>query len=176
MKYQHPDIEGFMINNCLQWLFKTAQTMDSIVEIGSHYGRSTHALLSGCPGPVFAVDPWQGFTREGKPRQQVFRQFLSNVGHFNNLAALRMPSVEAARFFQDRSVAMTFIDGNHAPEYVKADVEAWLPKTRKIICGHDFSKNWPGVVEVVEELFPDRYELVGDRCSIWVVRLEDGPA
>ena len=173
--YFNPDIEGFMTEACLQWLFKTAQTMDSILEIGSHYGRSTHALLSGCRGQVIAVDPWQDTTREGKPRQQVFQQFLKNVSRFPNLGIMRMPSIAAARFFRDQSFDMVFIDGNHAYEHVKADNEAWLPKTRKLICGHDFSKNWPGVVQAVEELYPDRYELVGGRCSIWVVRLDARP-
>jgi predicted O-methyltransferase YrrM len=169
--YVNPNIEGFMTEVCLQWLSKTAQTMAGILEVGSHYGRSTHALLSGCRGQVIAVDPWQGTTREGKPRQQVFEQFIRNVGYFPNLGVLRMPSSAAARLFRGQSFDMVFIDGNHAYDYVKADIEAWLPKTRKLICGHDFSKNWPGVVQAVEELFPDRYELVGDRCSIWMVRL-----
>lgn len=174
--YHHPNIEGFMINNCLQWLYKTAQTMNSVLEVGSHYGRSTHALLTGCPGPVWAVDPWQGFTREGKPRQQVFREFLTHVGHFNNLAILRMPSTAAAGYFRDRSLDMVFIDGNHAYEHVKADILAWLPKVRRLICGHDFSKNWPEVVQAVEELFPGSYDLVGERCTIWVARVNDEPA
>jgi predicted O-methyltransferase YrrM len=170
--YINLGIEGFMTEVCLQWLFKMAGIMSPILEVGSHYGRSTHALLSGCRGQVIAVDPWQDTTREGKPRQQVFRQFIQNVGHFPNFGIMRMPSTKAARFFQDKSLDMVFIDGNHAYDHVKADIEAWLPKARKLICGHDFSKNWPGVVQAVEELFPDRYELVGDRCSIWMVNLD----
>ena len=42
----------------LEWLYKAAKRMKSIVEIGSWQGRSTYVLLSGCQGPVMAVDKW----------------------------------------------------------------------------------------------------------------------
>jgi hypothetical protein len=83
-----------------------------------------------------------------------------------------MKSAEAAAFFRNRSVDMVFIDGGHRYEDVWGDIEAWLPKTRKLLCGHDYNhKHWPGVVQAVEEKFPGRFELVKQGCSIWYVRL-----
>jgi hypothetical protein len=51
-----------------------------------------------------------------------------------------------------------------------ADIEAWLPKTVKMIAGHDYeAKQHPGVVQAVDEMFVGAHGLVD---TIWFVRLE----
>jgi len=145
MPYVTPNIQGWMDESCMQWLYEQAQTMKSIVEVGSWRGRSTHALLSGCPGPVFAVDHFQGNPDERNGAhidavtQDIFAQFWANVGSFKNLVVLRMPSVEAAQYFAPASVDMVFIDGCHVYNDVLADLTAWRPKCRRLLCGHDAS-------------------------------------
>jgi hypothetical protein len=48
---------------------------------------------------------------------------------------------------------MVFIDGSHKYEDVKADIPAYLPKTKKLICGHDY--NWLSVRQAVDEVLGD---------------------
>jgi hypothetical protein len=48
---------------------------------------------------------------------------------------------------------MIFIDADHSYESVLADILAWRPKARKLICGHDYKKTWPGVQRAVQEVF-----------------------
>ena len=147
MPYEIPSIQGWMGSNEMYWLNTMAQAMTSIVEIGSWKGRSTHALLSGCPGPVFAVDHFKGNPNELEPDMahheavtgDIFSQFWLNVGSFKNLVVLRMPSVEAAKFFAPASVDMVFIDGYHIKEAVLEDLRSWFPKCRRLMCGHDVS-------------------------------------
>jgi predicted O-methyltransferase YrrM len=134
-----------MVDTQLNWLYGTAQTMTSIVEIGSWKGRSTHALLSGCPGQVFAVDHFMGnpYQREeGRAHHEavtgdIFSQFWTNVGHFKNLVVMRMPSIVAAQYFAPASVDMVFIDGDHTTDAVVSDLASWRPKCRRLLCGHD---------------------------------------
>jgi hypothetical protein len=159
-------IDGWMSPEDLEFLFESAKRMSSIVEIGSWKGRSTHALLSGCPGTVHAVDHFKGslapqasgLAREAA-RVDIHAEFLRNVGHFPNLVVHRMKSLEAAPGFLDKSIDMVFIDGEHLYEDVKADILAWLPKTVKLICGHDYQigPGWEsacaGVVKAVDEIF-----------------------
>ena len=126
--------------------------MDSIVEIGSWKGRSTHALLSGCKGTVWAVDHFEGSAGEEGMHHEakevdLYEKFMANVGMFPNLKALKMSSAEAVKQFEDKSVDMVFIDGGHEYAEVKADIEMWLPKAKKMICGHDY--NWVAVQEAV---------------------------
>ncbi len=167
------EIGGWMTVPELNWLFETAKRMESIVEVGSWKGRSTHALLSGCKGKVTAVDTWLGSPNEVRsptvevPDHDVYDEFIVNVGEFPNLEVKRMTSLEAAALFPDKSVDMVFIDGNHGYESVKADIEAWLPKAKRILCGHDW--HWHSVQEAVTERFgePDTAE------TIWVVKVDE---
>ena len=77
----NPAIDGWMDEKELNWLYTTALEMASVVEVGSWRGRSTSALLSGCKGPVFAVDTWKGSpdeingTHADAVTQDIFAQF-----------------------------------------------------------------------------------------------------
>ena len=168
-------IPGWMSKTELNWLYRTAKEMDGIVEVGSWKGRSTHALLSGAmegtKGLVVAVDTWQGTKGEaGNPHieaesKDVYAEFMRNMAEFPNLKPMKMTSVEAAGMFADKSVDMVFIDGDHSYEAVKADIEAWLPKARKMICGHDWQ--WHSVQEAVTEKWGE----VDTAETIWVKTL-----
>ena len=147
MTYQMPNpaIEGWMGPDELDWLYQRAQEMESIVEIGSWKGRSAHALCSGCPGMVYTVEHFKGNPNElqGAHREATERDisidFANNMKGFQNLKLLRMDSVEAAKQFQPASIDMVFIDGCHVYEHVMADLKAWRPICKKLLCGHDYS-------------------------------------
>ena len=78
-----------------------------------------------------------------------------------------MDSVEASRVFAGKA-DMIFIDGDHSYEAVKADIEAWLPKCTKLICGHDL--NCESVQKAVLEKFTFNKIRVTDD-NIWFVVL-----
>lgn len=64
-------------------------------------------------------------------------------------------SWEAARHYEDSSLDFVFIDANHKYESVKKDIAAWRPKVKPggLICGHDYSQDYPGVMLPVCEAF-----------------------
>ena len=177
MIYQRPfpPIEGWMLLAELQWLYHMAQKYKTIVGIGSWKGKSTHALLSGAirgGGQVVAVDHFKGaegfqdsFFVEAQ-QMNMYHIFMSRVGHFPNLTVYKMSSEEAASHLPE--VEMVFIDGGHEPEEVEQDLDLWLPKTTKLICGHDYT-NFDGVKKAVNARFglPD-----GTMETIWWVDLE----
>jgi len=147
-----------------------------VVEIGCYQGRSTFALLQGCKGPVYAVDPWIDIMRNGSDNLALF---LANLCRRLDLSAWRrlipvlLPSAEAALAVDAHARSrfdMVFIDGDHSYESVKQDIELWLPKTRKLICGHDFGNpDYPGVEKAVVERFGDA--VTRGPGLIWSVRL-----
>lgn len=166
-----------MNNADLLWLFNAAKEMDTIVEIGSWKGRSTHALLSGCKGTVYAVDHFLGSVAERDNAHaeaqtgDVYREFMENVGNFKNLKVLRMDNAEAVKQFEDNSVDMVFIDGGHTYEEVLDDIKRWLPKTKKIICGHD-RRYWQ-VKRAVRAMFGEGFERnEGRNSNIWIKKIE----
>jgi hypothetical protein len=145
--------------------------MDSVVEVGALHGRSSFALLTGCPGTVYCIDPWND------PHGKCLPSFVSSCGHFENLMMVQGYSPEVAG--QIPEVDMVWIDGDHSFEATKADIETWLPKTRKLICGHDWNhEGFPGVREAVSDVLGKRAKGVklgqwsAKDSSIWVVDLE----
>lgn len=145
-------IDGWMEPDELRWLGETAATMRDIVEIGCWKGRSTSVLLAMCPGRVYPVDHWLGgkdepeFIRERAKNERIMARFLENVGVTEedsptnlSLVTSGKSSLEAVPYIAAiGGVDMVFVDGGHGYEEVRADIRAWLPKTKRLICGHDF--------------------------------------
>ena len=122
-------------------LFQWAGECESIVELGCWRGRSTHALLSGCKGKVYAVDHWLGSVNERSTdhrdarTQDIYAQFMQNVGHFPNLEVCRLDHDVAWAMLPD--VDMVFIDGEHSYDAVLRDASRWMGKAKRRLCGHD---------------------------------------
>lgn len=154
-------IQGWMTKEELQWLYDRAKESSHVVEIGCWKGRSTYALLSGCPGSVYAVDTFSGSINELGPGQahrealenNILDQFWKNVGHFQNLRVIQAFSRDAVKMFDDFSIDMIFIDGDHRYEACYEDIKLWLPKCRKLLCGHDWQD--PNVQRACKDLLGD---------------------
>jgi len=167
LRYKN-DIEGMMSQRELEWLYEKAKEMDSICEIGSWMGRSTHALLSGCKGGVYSVDHFLGSADPIETgNRDVYPEFIKNVGSFKNLKVHRMSSLEGSKKFEDKSLDMVFIDGGHQYSEVVEDITIWKSKAKKMLCGHDYHSE--PVAKAVNELLgrPEVFE------TIWFFRLDN---
>lgn len=91
------------------------------------------------------------------------------VAH-GNAEVLIEDTKEAHRNFEDGSLDLVFIDADHSYAGVKADILNWLPKVRVggMICGHDYSDEFSGVVMAVDELL-GRVEKYDD--TVWAFRV-----
>lgn len=163
-------IAGWMSPTELELLRKLAGEAESIVEVGCWKGRSTKTLLEYCDGTVYAVDHFSGTDSDMSSSLatvglNVYDEFIKNVGHYKNLKVLKGNSIDIAAGFNGTKVDMVFIDAGHTYEECKADIEAWLPKCRKRICGHDYAENHTGVMQAVDEKFGKENIKVVD--SIW---------
>ena len=158
-----------------EWLQNVAKDMNSIVEIGSYMGRSTVALLSGISSTntLYAVDPFDTSPTgiyaalQDSNYATVYSTFLENTKDFKNLKVIRDTSRNAAMKLQNEIFDMIFIDGEHSYNAVLEDINLWLPKTKKILCGHDYNKHYDSVVKAVDKILSgvEVYE------SIWIKRL-----
>lgn len=181
-EYGDNGIPGWMEFPALTFLHDMAKRMRSICEVGSFKGKSTHALLTGMRksnavrgpgGTVTAVDHWNGSADPGDlthhiaKEENIFEAFLHNTRGFENeLVIRRGDSLEAASKFEDGQFDMVFIDAGHTYEEVVADIRAWKPKARILLCGHDYSEQaWPGVVRAVDEELGGPDEVHG---TLWV--------
>lgn len=164
----------------LLWLENTAKDMQSIVEIGVYKGRSLYTLAKSCKGKVYGIDPWLARPDREKcfyryiDMDEVYQEAQENLAGLPNVKLIRKPSLDAVKMFDDKSIDMVFIDGDHAFESVVIDIVIWEPKTKKIICGHDYNiknPNFAGVVNAVNKHYKGRFK-IAENTRIWYVTLD----
>lgn len=170
-EYPSSKVDGWMTYEEQLWLYEMAKDHFTIGELGSWKGRSTNALATSCRGTVTAIDTWQGSDFVGDStnwmakQEDVFATFLRNTAQFKNIDVNRNRGMTAVKDYADKSFDVVFIDAGHTYEEVRDDIDAWLPKAKMILCGHDYQEDiWMGVVKAVDDKFgkPD-----GVAGSIW---------
>lgn len=144
-----------------------------IVEVGIWQGRSTiylADLIRRSDKPIFfyAFDTFEGSAEhtqdikaiagQGKTLEGIFRDNLAASGCKDYVKAIKQDSVNASKRFEDGTLDLVFLDGDHTYEAVKADINVWLPKIKPggLIAGDDYQPSWPGVIKAVDELLPRR--------------------
>lgn len=134
-------IPGWMEPEELVWLKEQADRFERVLEVGTWKGRSAYALAQS-GAQVWTVDHFQGSRAERRGAHQ--EAVGGDVGSLaeaslagTGVKILRMDSTEAARLFRDGELDMVFIDGDHEWDGVLRDVQAWRPKCRYLLCGHD---------------------------------------
>jgi hypothetical protein len=139
----------------------------AIIEFGAWEGRSTIAIGSGTMQDVIAVDHWQGnlgdpWTEPHAQTQDIYARFTQNTAHLPNI----IPAVMRIEDFMDSwdsPIKFLHIDADHNYHPVKEQIEWAKPLMVEggIMCGDDYSHNWPGVVQAVNETLPEhRVEIV----------------
>ena len=170
-EYPSSKVDGWMTYEEQLWLYNMAKSHLSIAELGSWKGRSTNALATACKGTVTAIDTWKGSMEERDStnwmakKEDILALFKENTKQFTNIKIHQAKGMDAVKEYADKSFDMVFIDAGHTYEEVKEDIDAWLPKAKMILCGHDYQPDfWMGVVKAVDEKFgkPD-----GVAGSIW---------
>lgn len=161
-------IEGWMSESELHYLASEAKSHKSIVEIGSWLGRSTRALADNLPpgGRVYCVDTWDGtgddpafaFAKEYDGNGAFIRFYKNLWDHIDagRVVPLRMSSLAASKLMRQLRIPvnMIFVDGCHEYPAVKDDLMNWRPLLTAdgLLCGHDYTPDWPGVGQAVNEL------------------------
>jgi SAM-dependent methyltransferase len=151
-----------------------------VVEVGCWMGKSTACLAQLCKASakdivVYAVDTWQGSNEETHREiiaklaekemtlRDMFDQNMTMCGVSREILPLQMTSIEASSLLQDKSIDFVMLDASHTYPDVKQDIEHWLPKIKKggIISGDDYCPSWQGVVDAVNEKFPNDVQVLG---------------
>jgi predicted O-methyltransferase YrrM len=151
------------------------------VEVGCWKGRSAAYMCVEIANSkkdidFYCVDFWHVSAEheiEEPHLKNLYEIFLSNMKPVEAFyKPMKIPSSDAAKKFKDESLDFVFIDAGHQYDEVKDDILAWYPKIKKggILAGHDFyptEPTWGDVSKVVNELFPNNYEvLIEQSCFL----------
>lgn len=179
-----------------EWLYdeavEQAKDGDVIVEIGVAFGRSVAYLARKAIDAkkqitIYAVDPWiddwtTPWSEETRPSWGAEHAVWARAqgGPFNAfvecmrthareeleiIQVMRCTSVVFGTLYFPEKFHLVYVDGDHRYEHVKDDIRFFGAKA-KTIAGHDYSPEFPGVVQAVDEYFPDCEK----RGTTWVRR------
>lgn len=174
MQHFYQNIKGhFDYQAVYELVVKESPDNSHFVEIGAYYGQSTSymavEIINSNKNIKFdVIDTWAGDTSSEYENGQwgyelvidgdkVFDGFKENLKRVENYYnPIRMKSVDAASLYDNQSLDFVFIDGSHDYEFVKKDIEVWLPKIKSggFLGGHDYyEKDHPEVIQAVTEAF-----------------------
>ena len=159
--------QGWMSETELTYLAECAQKSKEIVEIGCYKGRSANAIAPHTNGILTCVDIWSESGTDG----WYYDVFMENTKEYKNIVPVNHSSIYAARMFQGlgKTFDMIFIDAAHDEYNFPLDIVAWRPLLRPggILCGHDYSPEFPAVIDTVKRMIPS-YRVID---TIWTTEL-----
>lgn len=175
-----------------------ARDGDKLVEVGSFLGKSAAYLAgrikaSGKDVKLYCVDnwnhpdypgwwktvgywtpvpqPWPVEDLMGKEFPEAFAHVMTTFGLNDIVSLVKLPSVEAAALFSEKSLSFVFLDADHRYTGIRNDIAAWRGKVKPggILSGHDYRvEMWPGVAKAVDEQFSN---VEHRKPNSWLVRM-----
>jgi predicted O-methyltransferase YrrM len=129
-----------------------------VVEIGTFAGESAE-LFSLVASRVYTVDPFSWppsiTLADGYTLDQVRNFLAERLLKIRNIEHIEKRSAEAVSGFEDNSIDVVYIDGDHEYASVREDILLWTPKVKQggLICGHDYNDlHRDGVIKAVDEI------------------------
>ena len=136
----------------------SAATPGPIIEIGTLFGFTTAMIASWMTGTRklitvdnFSWNPW-GLTPEA--HKALARRVLAPFTHSGRVEIVERDSASFFATYAGPPPALVFIDGDHAYPAVDRDISGAQRLGAVAIGGHDYAPGIPGVVQAVEERFP----------------------
>jgi hypothetical protein len=149
-----------------------------IVEVGCYLGGATWygaQIARDNYSEYHCVDHWQGAADlvVGEEHYRGFVENMNDAGLLEVIQVHRKPSIEAARNFEDGSLSLVFLDGDHSHNACFADIDAWWPKLKPggVMLGHDYCSKF-GVIDAVKQRFGEPNEVSPGAYPIWKVMRE----
>ena len=149
-------INGHMLEEELQVIERWASAVPEngvIVEVGSLFGRSAVAWANSCSLSVnvYCVDPFY----DPRTDTDYSDEFYENTNDIENLFSIVAvcPYFKYSKYI-DKPADIFFVDATHSNPNDWHIILYGLRhlKSGGLLCGHDYSPDWPDVVENVKQL------------------------
>ncbi|MFX0132421.1 MAG: class I SAM-dependent methyltransferase [Candidatus Hodarchaeota archaeon] len=135
--------------------FASNPTIKLKVEIGTGLGLGS-IILSAGGGAVYTIDNYtaKGMGCKDLDKSIYYERIKNYLDLYSNgnIRSILKDSEDAFSNFDDNSIDLILIDGNHSFPQVEKDYKLWFPKIKKdgVILFHDVDKDHPGVLLVYE--------------------------
>jgi hypothetical protein len=155
------DLEAYSVTEhewelLAEMLQQSAQYAGPIVEVGVLAGRTTQrlAVLKAPTQKIIAVDNfcWNGWGLTPEEQWGLVKHSLAYLVQAGHVEICRIDKNKFYREYDGPPPAMVFLDAMHDYEETKKDI-LWARRVgAKIICGHDYKEQFPGVIQIVDEM------------------------
>lgn len=150
------------------------------LEIGVFQGDVAEHLLEAYLSMEYTgIDPWcsqpEAIYKDDANNQSLLsdaemlsRNRTARFGDRCNL--VKGFSANVAPTIDDKFFDVVYIDGNHSTEAVVEDITLWLPKCRRVLCGHDFAPGWCSVMDgvlIASQRLKFEVEICWPKSSVW---------
>jgi predicted O-methyltransferase YrrM len=135
-----------------------------IIEFGSLFGLTTLLITNAKDDKkeVIALEnfSWNPFGLSTESHRNWTSRCLELAISKHNVKLVEMDILDFKTNYAESSPSLVFLDADHSYEAAKSDIQ-WAKKVgTRIISGHDFSDEWPGVKQAVQEEFGSNFEVV----------------
>ncbi|ELS03171.1 hypothetical protein Xen7305DRAFT_00028910 [Xenococcus sp. PCC 7305] len=164
---------------CIAELAQALPKNSTLIELGSLFGKSSVHWAKNADDSVtiYCVDPWKRekwIQRLEKKFNTSFsiETFWENIADSSNVIALQAYSPQD---FTDWNVPVDlyFDDSVHTNPIFKENLYFWLERMKpgSIMCGHDYSPDFPDIVQEVNQLADKLSVELEVIDKIWIIRL-----
>lgn len=134
---------------------ESAQFDGPIIEIGVLAGRTTQriAAVKSAEQKILAVDNfcWNGWGMTPDEQYSLVQLSLGYLVETGHVEICRIDKDDFFRTYDGPAPSLVFLDAMHDYKETKKDI-IWAKEVgAKIICGHDYCEDFPGVIKVVNE-------------------------
>ncbi len=154
-------------------------------EIGVFNGAFSQSIIDTInPRRLFLVDIFSGQMISGDKNGENVEQINLYQSYFNlykkylnnpSVSLYRGPSGHFLNLLPDGYLDFIYIDGDHSYKGVKIDIELARKKVKSggYICGHDYTVQFPGVIQAVDEFcanYKTKLALTdSDKCPSYLI-------
>lgn len=119
-----------------------------VVEVGSYCGRSSSILAQVQEEKRYGLYLVDNFIT-GAPGVDNVKNLLIENLKWGEYTLLDGDSAKLGKKFK-KDIDLLFIDGDHAYEGIRKDIDVWAKKA-KIVAFHDYGSSWDGVKKAIDE-------------------------
>ena len=143
----------------------------TFVEIGTLFGLTARAVAEDTGKKVIAIDNfcWNPFGLTAAQHEIFARRIIERAG-------VELVNSDAIDFLKslprrvDPLRTLVFLDGSHAYDDVKREIETCMAQGARFIAGHDFGNERFGVTKAVRDVVGEPDEVCG---MCWIKRFEN---
>lgn len=160
-----------------------------IVELGTFFGCSLFSMAQAVKDwkledvKLCAVDHFDGDVNmpgyESLPVEETVKRIAQEAYPDQSIEFIKSSFDNAVNRFEDGSIDILLIDGDHRYEVVKSDYKTWLPKVKKdgLIILHDTNIHGPtyGVAKFFSEIKEPKFN-IKNRYGLGIVKKGKGDA